>query len=91
MVRAHPRHARRARILHFFAGNVSSLDDSLLEHLVTVYDAEKRIDWEAVDRCVALDHPWMPPYWPRRLWQTGNRLRALWAVGSKFLRKMAVS
>jgi hypothetical protein len=87
MIAAHPRHARRARVYHFFAGNTPKRDGTLLEHLITVFDAEGRIDWEAVDLCVSMDHPWMPPYWPRRLWQTGNRLRALWAASSKLCKK----
>ncbi|HVL15245.1 MAG TPA: hypothetical protein VM529_21925 [Gemmata sp.] len=77
MVRVHPIHSRGAKIYHFFAGNTADMGDSLLEHLIRHFDASGEVDWEAIDRCVALDHPWMPPYWPRRLWQTGNRVRAV--------------
>jgi hypothetical protein len=77
MVTVHPSHARGAKIYHFFAGNISSMPDLLLEHLLHEYAASGEVDWDSIDRCVALDHPWLPPYWPRRLWQTGNRWRAL--------------
>lgn len=76
MVTVSPVHARRAKIYHFFAGNRTDLADTLFEHLIRHFDATGAVDWATVDRCVALDHPWVPPYWPRRLWQTGNRLLA---------------
>jgi hypothetical protein len=77
MVTVSPVHARGAKIYHFFAGNRSELADSLFEHLIRQFEETRTVDWTAVDQCVSRDHPWMPPYWPRRLWQTGNRLAAL--------------
>jgi hypothetical protein len=77
MVTVSPLHARGAKIYHFFAGNRETLDDSLYEHLIKHCEATGEIDWEAIDRCKAIDHPWMCPYWPRRLWQTGNRSLAI--------------
>jgi hypothetical protein len=91
MVMVHPSLARGAKIYHFFAGNQVTMGDTLFEYLLQHYEATGTIDWESVDRCVAMDHPWMPPYWPRRLWQTGNRWRALWAAGAKLLKQKAVS
>ena len=79
MVGVHPVHARGAKILHFFYNSVESDTGSvsLIGHLIRHLDATGEVDWDSLDRCVALDHPWMPPYWPRRLWQTGNRVRAV--------------
>jgi hypothetical protein len=77
MVAAHPVHARGAKVWHFFAGNVPDTSGTVLEHLIRRFDATGEVDWPTVDRCVAMDHPWVPPYWPRRLWQTGNRRLAL--------------
>ena len=77
MIAAHPVHARGAKVLHFFAGPSALADNTLLGHLVRHLGATGEIDWPGFDRAVALDHPWVPPYWPRRLWQTGNRLRAV--------------
>jgi hypothetical protein len=70
-------HARDAKIYHFFAGNRAELQDSLFEHLIRRFEETRTVDWDAVDHCVARNHPWMPPYWPRRLWQTGNRQEAV--------------
>ncbi len=77
MVTVSPVHARGARVYHFFAGSFTTLSGSLYQHLLDHFAARREVDWAAVDRCVALDHPWMPPYWPRRLWQTGNRALAV--------------
>lgn len=77
MVAAHPVHARGARVLHFFAGADAVHGGTLLGHLMRHLDATGEIDWAGLDRAVRLDHPWTPPYWPRRLWQTGNRARAV--------------
>ncbi len=77
MVTVSPLHARGAKIYHFFAGSFTTLEGSLYQHLLDHFDAHHAVDWAAVDRCVAIDHPWMPPYWPRRLWQTGNRALAV--------------
>lgn len=77
MVLTHPVHARRAKIYHYYASACTTFGDSLFEHLIRHYETTRAVDWQAVDRCVAMDHPWMPPYWPRRLWQTGNPLRAI--------------
>jgi hypothetical protein len=77
MVTVSPVHARGAKIYHFFAGNRTELADSLFEHLIRHYYEKREVDWATLDRCVARDHPWMPPYWPRRLWQTGNRAEAV--------------
>ena len=77
MVTVAPVLARGAKIYHFFTGNRVELGDSLYEYLLQHLQETGIIDWETIDECVALDHPWMPPYWPRRLWQTGNRWRAV--------------
>lgn len=77
MVSVHPYHARTAKIYHFFVGNLDDLGQTLFAYLLIKYKETGLIDWEAIDRCVKLDHPWMPPYWPKRLWQTGNRLTAM--------------
>jgi hypothetical protein len=77
MVTVSPLHARGAKIYHFFAGNRAELSDSLFEHLIRHFETTRTVDWQAVDYCVSRDHPWMAPYWPRRLWQTGNRLEAI--------------
>jgi hypothetical protein len=73
MVAAHPCHARGAKVYHFFAGGTKPGTNTLADHLITRYLATGEIDWPTVDRCVAMGHPWVPPYWPRRLWQTGHR------------------
>ncbi|MDY3561489.1 hypothetical protein R5W23_002767 [Gemmata sp. JC673] len=77
MVAAHPVHARGAKVLHFFAGPAALAGNTLLGHLVRHLDATGEIDWPSFDRAVARGHPWVPPYWPRRLWQTGSPVRAV--------------
>lgn len=77
MVAVSPLHAREAKIYHFFAGNQTEMSDSLYEHLIHYFESSGKVDWAAIDRSVATNHPWMPPYWPRRLWQTGNRVQAV--------------
>jgi hypothetical protein len=77
MVTVSPVHAIGAKIYHFFAGNCVALEHSLYEHLIRRFEVTGAIDWAAVDFCVRRNHPWMPPYWPRRLWQTGNRAEAI--------------
>ncbi|MGH7171116.1 MAG: hypothetical protein ACRELG_12630 [Gemmataceae bacterium] len=88
MVGVHPVYARGAKIYHFFIGNVSDLGDSLFEHLLRHYQATRTIDWASIDHCVAIDHPWMPPYWPRRLWQTGNYGLALRHFAARIGKKL---
>jgi hypothetical protein len=77
MVTVSPVHAIDAKVYHFFAGNRAELADSLFEHLIRHFEATGKVDWATLDHCVSRNHPWMPPYWPRRLWQTGNRLEAV--------------
>jgi hypothetical protein len=77
MVTVAPVHARGAKIYHFFAGSFATLEGSLYQHLLDHLEARREVDWATIDRCVAMDHPWLPPYWPRRLWQTGNRALAV--------------
>jgi hypothetical protein len=91
MVPVHPIHARRAKIYHFFAGNQTTTTDTLFDYLIRHYETTGEIDWQAVDRCVAMDHPWMPPYWPGRLWQTGNRGLAVGLALTSLPRKAALA
>ena len=84
MILAHPYHSRGAKVYHFFTGGVKPGSNTLADHLITRYLASGAIDWAAVDRCVEMDHPWVPPYWPRRLWQTGHRGMAVRLFLGKF-------
>ena len=77
MVAAHPRHARDARIYHFFAGNKQNFGDSLFGHLVQHYELNQEVDWPTLNKAVAMQYPWMPPYWPKHLWQAGLRMHAI--------------
>jgi hypothetical protein len=87
MVTVHPAHARGARVYHFFTVNPDAWRQTVFEHLLAGFERTGEIDWAAADRCVAMDHPWLPPYWPRRLWQTGNRGRAVRLYAAKLFRK----
>jgi hypothetical protein len=77
MVAAHPSHAKNAKILHFYAGNVPDGSGTILDSLIRQYSEENVINWDLIDESTRRDYPWMPPYWPRRLWQTGNRAFAI--------------
>lgn len=85
MLTVHPVHARQARVYHLFAGSPGAWDGMLYPHLLDHLGRTGEVDWAALDRCVAIDHPWLPPYWPRRLWQTGNRGRAV----REYVRRLA--
>jgi hypothetical protein len=89
MVTVSPVHACGAKIYHFFAGNRSELADSLYEYLIRQFEVTRSVDWSAVDHCVARNHPWMAPYWPRRLWQTGNRFEAVRLALAKLPARLA--
>ena len=88
MVTVHPVHARGARVYHFFTVNPDAWRQTVFEHLLSGVERTGEIDWEAVERCVAMDHPWLPPYWPRRLWQTGNRAQAVRLYAAKAVRRL---
>lgn len=88
MVTAHPVHARGARVCHFFTGNPAAWRQTLFEHLIGQTERGEGLDWDLVDRCTAMDHPWLPPYWPRRLWQTGNRAKAVRLYAAKAVRRL---
>ncbi len=85
MVLVHPVHARTAKIYHFFAANQQAWKRTLFEHLLDYLYQHGEMDWAALDHCVAMDHPWMPPYWAWQLWHSGSRARAV----ALFLRRVA--
>lgn len=88
MVTVHPVHARGARVYHFFTVNRDAWRQTVFEHMLAQAERGGELDWSAVDRCVAMDHPWLPPYWPRRLWQTGNRAKAVGLYATKAVRRL---
>jgi len=88
MVTVHPVHARGARVYHFFTVNPDAWRQTVFEYLVGQAERGEELDWATADRCVAMDHPWLPPYWPRRLWQTGNRGRAVRLYAAKAVRRL---
>ncbi|MEM8668650.1 MAG: hypothetical protein AAGG48_14110 [Planctomycetota bacterium] len=77
MATVHPRHAIGARVYHYFAGNRLSLDGTLFEYLISYFDEHRAVDWETLDRAISIEHPWMPPYWPKRFMKAGRPYLAL--------------